>query len=226
MPGPTILVVEDSPESLELIAGYLEAHDIRTLRAASAAEMRAALRKEQPSLVLLDINLPDGDGIVLARTLRLGEQCGLIFVTSRDDDADVIAGLEAGGDDYVTKPINLPALHARIRSVLRRTSDSVVRFGGWLLDPIRRELFQPDGRMVNLTTGEFNILHALVALRPNPVEREYLLDVISNRDPREISPHTVDMLVSRLRRKMEAADPRPLIVTVRGVGYALATLPQ
>jgi len=222
MAQPTVLVVEDSPETLELISGYLEAQDIRTLRAASAAAMAAVLKAERPDLILLDVNLPDGDGIDLARRLRLGDSCGLIFVTSRDTDNDVIAGLEAGGDDYVTKPINLGALHARIRSVLRRTSDSVISFDGWSLDIIRRELFQPDGRMLDLTWGEFNILAALAAQRPQPVPRDYLLDVISNRDPRKVSAHTVDTLISRLRSKMQAASSRPMIATIRGVGYALS----
>jgi two-component system torCAD operon response regulator TorR len=222
MAAPTILVVEDSPESLELIAGYLESQGIRTLRAATAAQMTDLLATERPSLILLDVNLPDGDGIALASKLRLGERCGLIFVTSRDTDDDVIAGLEAGGDDYVTKPVNMRALHARIRSVLRRAADSVITFEGWNLDLIRRELFQPNGRMVELTTGEFNILAALAAQRPNPVSRDFLLDVISNRDPREVSEHTIDTLISRLRRKMQTGTAKPLIATVRGIGYALA----
>src|SRR5262249_51313980 len=131
------------------------------------------------------------DGIALARELRLSEQCGLIFVTSRDSDEDVLSGLEAGGDDYVSKPVNLRTLLARIRSVLRRTRESVITFDGWILDPVRRELFRPDGRMVELTTGEFNILAALASRMTQPLSRDFLLDVISNRDPRDISGHTV-----------------------------------
>jgi two-component system torCAD operon response regulator TorR len=218
---PTILVVEDAPESLEMVAGFLEGEGMAVLRAGSGAEMVRVIENLTPTLILMDVNLPDADGIVLARDLRLGDRSGLIFVTSRSADDDMIAGLDAGGDDYVTKPVNMRALLARIRSVLRRVTDSVIIFDGWILDIIRRELFRPNGEMVELTSGEFNILAALAAQRPNPVSRDFLLDVISNRDPRDVSDHTVDTLVARLRRKMRYADRDAPICTVRGVGYAL-----
>lgn len=220
--GP-ILVVDDAPECLEGVAGFLESQGLSCLRAASCAEMRAHLRTSQPSLILLDVNLPDGDGIAQARDLRLGERCGLIFLTGRDTDEDEVAGLEAGGDDYVTKPVNLRALLARIRSVLRRSGESLIEFDGWIIDMIRRELFRPNGQLLPLTSGEFNILGALAAQRPNPVTRDFLLDVISNRDPRDISEHTVDTLVARLRRKMNQDGFSAPIVTVRGIGYALGS---
>lgn len=219
--GP-ILIVEDAPDCLETVAGFLQDQGLSCLRAASCAEMQAILRNTQPSLILLDVNLPDGDGIALARQLGLGERSGLIFLTSRDTDEDEVAGLEAGGDDYITKPVNLRALLARIRSVLRRAGESVIVFDGWILDLIRRELFLPNGQLLPLTSGEFNILAALVAQRPQPVSRDFLLDVISNRDPRDISDHTVDTLVARLRRKMSQDGFAVPIVTVRGIGYALA----
>jgi two-component system torCAD operon response regulator TorR len=217
----TVLVVEDAPESLAMIAEFLESQGLRVVRATSAADMRARLETIRPEIVLLDVDLPDADGIVLARELRLGERHGLIFVTARDSDEDVLAGLEAGGDDYVAKPINLVTLLARIRSVLRRTREPVVTFDGWILDMVRRELFRPDGRLQELTTGEFNILAALAAHQRQPLSRDFLLDVISNRDPRSISGHTVDNLIVRLRRKMiHDGQPAP-IVTVRGEGYVL-----
>lgn len=218
----SILVVEDSPELLGMIAVYLEEEGFRVRRAASVAEMEKRLGDGTPSVILLDVNLPDGDGIREARRLELGERSGLIFITSRDTPEDVIAGLDAGGDDYVTKPLSLPALHARIRSVLRRTRETVLTFDGWILDLIRREFFTPNGNLMPLTSGEFNILAALAAARPQPVDRDYLLDVISNRDPRDVSDHTVDTLIARLRRKMRGVTTGELpIVTIRGMGYAL-----
>lgn len=223
--GP-ILVVDDAPDCLETVAGFLQSQGLSCLCAASCAETRALLRTAQPSLILLDVNLPDGDGIALARELRLGERAGLIFLTGRDTDEDEVAGLEAGGDDYITKPVNLRALLARIRSVLRRAGESVIEVDGWILDLIRRELFSPNGQLLPLTSGEFNILAALAAQRPTPVSRDFLLDVISNRDPRDISEHTVDTLVARLRRKMSQGGFVPPITTVRGVGYALAATPS
>ncbi|TWA74580.1 two-component system torCAD operon response regulator TorR [Azospirillum brasilense] len=236
--GRTVLVVEDSPETQDLIATYLESQGLRVLRAANGAELTERVAQDRPDLVLLDINLPDCDGLALAERLRLGETVPLIFVTGRDSPTDRIAGLSHGGD-YVTKPVDLLELLIRIRNLLRRSGASAVpaasvegaagpapdaplTFRGWRLDLVRRALFRPDGSYLALTTGEFNILAALAAMRPNPVSREYLLDVISNRDPRSISEHTVDTLITRLRRKMRlddgAASP---IVTVRGVGYAL-----
>ncbi|WP_106751283.1 response regulator transcription factor [Pannonibacter carbonis] len=217
----TVLIVEDAPESLAMIAGYLAENGFRTLCAASGAELRNRLQSAQPDIILLDVNLPDDDGITLARQLRLGERFGLIFVTGRDSDEDVLAGLEAGGDDYVTKPINLRTLLARIRSVLRRSREPVITFDGWILDVVRRELFRPTGQLVELTSGEFNILVALASRQMQPVSRDFLLDVISNRDPREISGHTVDNLIARLRKKMLHEGKDAPIVTIRGVGYAL-----
>lgn len=217
----TVLVVEDAPESRELISGFLTDNGMTVITAASGADLRARLQGLQPDIILLDVNLPDEDGINLARQLRLGERFGLIFVTGRDSDDDILAGLDAGGDDYVTKPINLRTLLARIRSVLRRSREPVITFDGWILDVVRRELFRPNGQLVELTAGEFNILVALASRQMQPLSRDFLLDVISNRDPRDISGHTVDNLIARLRKKMQHEGKDAPIVTIRGVGYAL-----
>lgn len=218
------MVVEDAVELRELYAGFLADAGYRVLRAPDVTTMQRLLAQEHPDLVLLDINLPDGNGLDIARRLRIRDQAGLMFVTVRTDDEDRIGALEDAGDDYVTKPVDPRELLARVRNLLRRKSrDSYLHFDGWTLDLVRRALFRPDGTFLALTTGEFNILAALAAMRPNPVNREYLLDVISNRDRDTVSEHTVDMLVMRLRRKMKHEDGRPApIVTVRGVGYALA----
>jgi len=237
-PGPilpnTILVVEDAPETRELITGFLEDQGFRVVPAATCGEALACLSGSapagRPDLVLLDISLPDGDGLTLAGRLRREGQPPIVFVTGRDGDEDRIRGLEAG-DDYVTKPINLRELLARVRNVLRRTApgpakEPALDFAGWRIDLIRREVFRPNGTLLPLTAGEFNILAALAAARPQPVERTILLDVISNRDPTTVKEHTIETLVGRLRRKMRGADgAEPPIVTVRGVGYALADPP-
>jgi len=221
----TVLVVEDAVELRELYAGSLEAAGLRVLHAGDAATLARVMAATSLDLVLLDIDLPDGNGLELARRMRIRDCAGLIFVTAHTDNEDRIAALEDAGDDYVTKPVDPRELVARVRNLLRRrsTGDTYVRFGGWTLDLARRALFRPDGSFLALTAGEFNILAALAMMRPNPVNREYLLDVISSRDRANISEHTVDTLVMRLRRKMRQENGRDApILTVRGVGYALA----
>lgn len=225
MANRTILIAEDAPEMMELMASALKNEGFTVVRAQSETELKAALAWARPDLILLDINLPDGNGLDLACALGLREQAGLIFVTGRDADADRMKGLEAGGDDYVTKPFNMRELIARINNVLRlRTpSSALLWFDGWSMDLIRRELFQPNGALLPLTSGEFNILAALAAVRPQPLTRDFLLDVISNRDPRTVRPHTVDTLIVRLRTKLRSGGgTAPIIATVRGIGYALS----
>ena len=220
----TVLVVEDAPEIRGLYADCLKAAGFRVLQAADAAGMARLLAGDRPHLVLLDIDLPDGNGLELARRMQIRDRAGLIFVTAHTDNDDRIAALEDAGDDYITKPVDPRELVARVRNLLRRRSagDTYVRFDGWTLDLARRALFRPDGSFLALTAGEFNILAALAMMRPNAVNREYLLDVISSRDRANVSEHTVDTLVMRLRRKMRQENGRDApILTVRGVGYAL-----
>lgn len=222
----TILVVEDAPEMLELIAGALEDQGFAVVRARNLADMRRCLPWAKADVILLDINLPDGDGVAAAVELRLRDKAGLIFVTARDAEEDRVQALEKAGDDYLTKPVSVRELIARINNVRRlREAKAValVEIDGWNLDPIRRELFRPDGSLLPLTTGEFNILAALAAARPQPLDRDFLLDVISNRDPRSVTAHTVDTLIGRLRRKLEFPQGGSLtITTIRGTGYALS----
>ena len=226
---PTVLVVDDAPEQRLLIADHLSACQMQVRQAATIAEMEQYLSTGVPDIVLLDVNLPDGSGFDAARRLQLGERTGLIFITVRDDSADRILVLDQGGDDYVVKPLDLPELAARIRSVLRRRKPQIpsLFFHGWSLDPVRRELFCPRGMLLPLTAGEFNIMLALAARPGEYLGRDFLLDVISNRDPRQINPHTVDSIIARLRAKMRARSPEAgeLIQTRRGQGYCLASMP-
>ncbi|HJW02353.1 MAG TPA: response regulator transcription factor [Azospira sp.] len=223
----TVLIVEDAPEERALLTHYLGAQAMDVRQAASLSEMEAALQAQVPDIVLLDINLPDGNGLEAAHRLKLGSQTGLIFITVRNEREDRIQGLDqAGGDDYVTKPLDLEELAARIRSVLRRKNKPIepLNFSGWSLDPVRRELFCPDGCLLPLTAGEFNILWALAARPGEVLNRDFLLDVISNRDPSQVAAHTVDTMVARLRAKMRSrsANGGELIRTLRGRGYSLA----
>ena len=173
--------------------------------------------------------MPDGDGFGLAREIHAENPVGIIFVTQRNNDIDRILGLELAGDDYVTKPVNLRELLARARALLRRRrldressrNRSVATFGSWLIDQTRREIATREGVPVRLTRGEFDLLAALVAADGRPLSRDYLIEVISNRDA-EVGERTVDALIGRLRRKLGTTPGAPpIIVTVGGVGYKL-----
>lgn len=216
-----ILVCDDAAETRTLLADVLQAAGYAVTAVATWRDMMVALEAVPPHLVLLDVNLPDGNGLELARRHHLGSRAPLIFVTGCDGREDIVAGLDSG-DDYVTKPLEPEILLARVRSVLRRVQPAGQRiiFHGWTLDVMRRELFCPDGSTLPLTHGEFNILAALALARPDAVAREVLLDAVSARQG-TASLHVVDTLVSRLRRKMRWQGQDAPILTVRGVGYCL-----
>ena len=217
--GYLVLVVDDALEVRELLMGHLGGNELEVVCAAKALEIKSILSNCRPKLVLLDVQLSDADGVALAKDMHLAERCRLIFVTldaRRERDA-----LNVGADDCITKPIDLAMVDARIHNSLHRAPDPRMKFDGWSLDVVRRELFKPDGALQSLTAGEMNILVALAAHSPTPLSRDYLLDVISNRDPRNISAHTVDNLIVRLRKKMSSGGHKAPIITLRGEGYAL-----
>jgi two-component system torCAD operon response regulator TorR len=223
-----LLVVEDDPVTRTMIAGYFAEHNFDVAEAASCAECRQALKRGRTDLIFLDVQLPDGDGFELAREIQSGSQAGIIFVTRRDTEVDRILGLEVAGDHYVTKPINLRDLLARTRSVLRRrtiereaaNATTTIVFGGWIIDLVRRELCTLDGTPIHLTRAEFDLLAALVGADGRPLSREYLIEVVSNRQS-DVDIRTVDALVARLRRKLVGGSDQPIIATVTGIGYKL-----
>ncbi|AIO66203.1 response regulator transcription factor [Burkholderia oklahomensis] len=225
-----ILVVEDDPITRTMLARYLGGAGFDLLTSGNVAQARQALRAASADVLLLDINLPDGDGISLARELREHSTAGIIFVTQRDGDLDRVLGLETAGDDYITKPIRLRELLARVRALLRRQRlyreiapvDTVLTFDRWLIDLRRRELALSGGAVLPLTPREFDLLAALVMVRGTTLTREYLLEVVSKRE-RATDSRTVDTLIARLRRKMsdDAGGMRCPIGTVAGIGYRL-----
>jgi len=226
---PRLLVVEDDPAILALFVAYLEKDGYQVAGAATAASAEAMVKKQEFDLILLDLGLPDEDGLVVARRLRASSTTPLVFVTQRASDADKIAGLELGADDYVTKPFNPRELSARVRNILARADRSgsrqgpedLVRFGEWVLDLGRYTLRDGGGSTVPLTRAEFDVLKALLLASGRAVTREMLLDAIRPKNP-EGSDRAIDVLVSRLRRKLESGDGRAtVIVTVLGVGYRI-----
>ncbi|GAB6051487.1 response regulator [Magnetospira thiophila] len=222
-----ILVVEDDLTSRVTLAGYFEKEGYQVTEAIDGDQMRAALSKGGVDLIMLDIRLPGEDGLTLLKQVRQQSNVGVIMVTGKSDDIDRIVALEIGADDYVTKPFNPRELLARAKNLLRRTAqsgsadgtESVRRFGKWTLYTEERRLENDEGEEVRLTRGEFELLAAMARHPGRVMTRDNLLDDISHRewDPTD---RTVDVLVGRLRRKIENDPQAPsFIQTVHGVGY-------
>lgn len=224
-----LLVVDDDPVACTRHQHYFESHGYRVSVAPDGREMWRIMTAQPVALVLLDVGLPGKDGLELARELRsYDDYLGIILVTARDDDVDKIVGLESGANDYVTKPFNSRELLARVKIVLRETyyrrpehHGSVRLFGRWRLDLTHRSISDDQDQRLLLSHGEMALLVALAERPGSVLSRERLMHFISHR-PAEASDRTVDVLVSRLRRKLEDNPHEPeLIITVRGEGYAL-----
>jgi two-component system OmpR family response regulator len=230
---PHVLIVDDDAEIAAIVSRYLAANNCRVSTSANGAQLRAALSGPPIDLILLDLGLPDEDGLSLLRHLQTNWRGPVIVVSGRGESVERVVGLELGADDYVTKPFDLRELLARVRSVLRRArpaqmqdipaaSEGSLLFDGMRLDTSLRRLVDREGRGVALTSGEFELLQALLE-RPNQVlTRDQLMNCIHGRDAGPFD-RAIDVQVGRLRRKIEidAAQPR-LIQSVRGAGYILA----
>jgi two-component system OmpR family response regulator len=230
---PHILVVDDDREIRDLLGRFLEKHRIRVTTVRDAKEARRAWLNGHFQLIVLDLMLPGESGLDLARWLRTQSDVPLVMLTAMGEETDRIIGLELGADDYVPKPFNPRELLARVRAVLRRAGEPAdrrsepgaraYRFGGWMLEPARRRLLNPDGVEVPLTGGEYDLLIALVERANRVLTRDMLLDLLRGRQAGPFD-RAIDVAISRLRRKLED-DGRnaQLIKTVRGGGYVLAT---
>ncbi|CAO3414073.1 response regulator [Azospirillum doebereinerae] len=225
-----ILVVDDNKEIRDLLGRFLRLHDFKVTTARDGYEMRECLRNGPVDLVVLDLMLPGDDGLKLCRELRSASAVPIIMLTAMGEETDRIVGLEMGADDYVAKPFNPRELLARIKAVLRRTTvpgdpfdppnsgGRILRFADWRLDLVRRELRSPDGALVELTTGEYDLLLAFVENPQRVLTRDHLLDITRSRAASAFD-RTIDVQVSRLRRKVETDAEQSMIKTVRGAGY-------
>ncbi len=216
-------MVEDEDLIRRAVALGLRQEGLEVGEAADAAACLAMLKAGAFDVVLLDLGLPDCDGVSLAVTLRRQGRLGLIVVTRRSELEARIEALDVGADDYLVKPVHPAELAARIRSVVRRRGAlprERLSLGGWQVDPEARTV-SADGVEAGLTRGEFDILARLVAAEGRVVNRDELLEIIS-RNPTEADPRSVDMLISRLRRKLGGVSQDDLIVTVAGYGYRAA----
>jgi DNA-binding response OmpR family regulator len=227
---PHILVVDDDPQIRALLEEYLKENGLRVSVVASGKQMLQILADEAIDLVILDLRLAGEDGMAIARTLRDSSAIPIVMLTGVRDEADRVMGLELGADDYLTKPFSPRELLARIRTVLRRTKGAALtqarerqvrayRFAEFELNLRTRRLKQRDGRPVDLTNGEFNLLAALLGAPQRVLTRDQLLEASRVYD-NEVYDRSIDVQVARLRRKIEADPSQPrFIVTERGVGY-------
>ena len=221
-----ILVVEDEPAIQELIAVNLEHAGHRVQRAHSAAEADALIREVKPDLILLDWMLPDVAGTVLARKLRAdarSKDIPIIMLTARAQEQDKVEGLDAGADDYITKPFSPKELLARINAVLRRRSpqltDELIEVRGLQLDPVAHRVAGA-GRELTLGPTEFKLLHFFMTHPERVYSRMQLLDQVWG-DHVFVEERTVDVHIRRLRMALESSGHDRLIETVRGAGYRL-----
>jgi DNA-binding response OmpR family regulator len=226
----SVLVVDDDADVRRMLVEYLGSHDYEVAGVANGSEMRAALERKVPDVVLLDVGLPGEDGLSLARFLRERYPVGIIMVTAADGVVDRVVGLEMGADDYVAKPFDPRELRARLKSVLRRVRDETVpsapasarqrlRIGRCTLDLDARRLLDADGADISITAMEFDLLKTFVE-HPNKVlTRDRLLTLTRNREW-EPFDRSIDIRIARLRRKVEVNPDNPLAIqTVRGAGY-------
>lgn len=225
-----LLIVEDDEFVRQLVAAYLEKDGYRLSVAGSAKAMHDILDRETIDLIVLDLGLPDEDGLTLIRQLRTRSPVPIIVLTARQARDDKITALEIGADDYVTKPVDPQELMLRIGNLLRRSgtvrmdevkTHDVFKFGGWTLDVSANALHGPDGTEVVLTRAEFDILTALARAPNRVLSRDFLLDAIS-RDGDAPSDRVIDVMISRLRKKLgDESRHAHLIQTVMGRGYRL-----
>ncbi len=229
---PHILIVDDDREIRDLLARFLERNRFRVTAARDGREARRAWINGHYQLVVLDLMLPGESGLDLARWMRSQGNVPIIMLTAMGDETDRIIGLELGADDYVPKPFNPRELMARMRAVMRRTAERderkpdgdarVLRFAGWMLQPLRRRLLNPDGVEVPLTGGEYELLVALLDRANRVLTRDMLLDLLRGRQAGPFD-RAIDVAISRLRRKLEDDGRNAQVIkTVRGGGYVLA----
>lgn len=228
-----MLIVDDDRDLQVVMRQYLEQQGYQLRFAQNGAEMMLALSAERPDIILLDLMLPDNDGLTLLSEIRSKKYAPVIVVSGKNEMADKVVGLEMGADDYLAKPFEMRELAARIKAVLRRVSESRapadtqgtddaakrIGFNGWVLDRLQYQLFDAEGKPADLTSGEFKLLEALV-LAPNRVlSREQLFE-LTREGEFDVYDRAIDTQIARIRKKLNDDPANPeLIKTVRGIGY-------
>lgn len=227
--APDILIVDDDHEIRTLLSRYLEEQGFRVSTAGDLRSCNEVLSRRAPDLMVLDVMLPDGSGLDLCRDLwGRRPRIPVILLTALKEDIDRILGLEIGADDYLGKPFNPRELAARIRAVLRRYHDETeiepqsqcYEFAAMTLDPQLRRVTRGSGEIIALTGAEFDLLKAFLERSGRLLSRDQLLDVTQGRD-RDPADRSIDVLMSRLRRKLGETPEMPIFRTIRNGGYQL-----
>jgi two-component system alkaline phosphatase synthesis response regulator PhoP len=218
-----ILVVDDEIEIVKVVRAYLEQNGFRVLTASDGQQALAVFRHERPELVILDLNLPQLDGLDVCRAIRRESNTPVIMLTARVEETDRLIGLEIGADDYIVKPFSPREVVARVRTVLRRSGSapeppSSIAIGDLVIDPIKHEVHL-NNRLIELTPTEFNILSAMASQPGRAFSRMDLLDAAQG-EAYEGYERTIDVHIKNLRQKLgdEPRDPT-YVLTVYGVGY-------
>lgn len=228
-----ILIVDDDPEIRGLLVNYLSRNELEAVAARDGREMWQKLDRHAVDLIVLDLMLPDTDGLTLCRELRVKSSIPVLMLTARGEETDRIIGIEMGADDYLVKPFNPRELLARIKTILRRTralppnlrpeQARCLCFAGWCLDTAARLLTSPDGVATPLSGGEYRLLRILLDHPNRVLNRDQLTEMTQGREA-EAYDRAVDVQVSRLRQRLHDDSREPeLIKTVRGEGYVLAS---
>lgn len=222
-----ILVVDDDPKIVSLVKTYLEREGLRVITASSGRSALQAFNDFHPGLIVLDLMLPELDGVALMRTIRERSSVPIVMLSARGSVADRVFGIHEGADDYLAKPFSPAELVVRVKAVLRRARDSngagpkhgILEYGDLVIDLDRLEV-RREGRALSLTPAEFRVLVALVQARGRVLTRQALLDALYGPSQGDALERTVDVHVGRLRDKLGEELARPkYILTVRGAGY-------
>jgi two-component system phosphate regulon response regulator OmpR len=234
-----ILSVDDDKNLQMVLREYLEEDGYKVMGAHSGRELEDKLNGDPFDVVLLDLGLPDSQGLGLITKIRAASTAPIIIVSGKSDTTEKIVGLEMGADDYITKPFEMRELSARIRAVLRRTQNTDTRpapandattadnivFKNWRLDRTQYQAFDSKGKSLGLTTGEFKLLEALAISANRALSREHLFDV-TREGKFDAYDRAIDIQVARIRKKLGDDTKTPtLIKTVRGIGYMLCADP-
>jgi DNA-binding response OmpR family regulator len=219
-----IVIIEDEEDILELIEYHLQKAGYETMGFLSTEKVEQFLEEEQPVLMIVDRNLPNVEGSEFVATLRsLGYTIPVIFLTAKDKDSDLEEGFERGADDYMTKPFNPKELLFRVKAILTRSGvlkNTKLKYRDMVMDIKNRELFI-DEEAIDITNLEFDLLHTFLKNPNQALERDFLKDEVWKDEGMDFHEKTINVTISRLKKKIDPAGLKQYFMPVRGVGYKL-----